>query len=86
MRERFTAIVLLFFAIQGTCVTVFSAPQQLVAAPSRAELDRAIALAAGYLDDACSPEGEFAYQVDTLSAEESQGSSRYTRWIIRGSG
>jgi hypothetical protein len=42
-----------------------------VSPPFRAELDHAIDLAGRYLDGVCSREGEFTYQVDTLSGRES---------------
>jgi hypothetical protein len=38
--------------------------------PSRSELNRAIALAGNYLERACGPDGEFAYQIDTASGQE----------------
>jgi hypothetical protein len=71
MKGRIPASLLSALILIGTRGTAFSFAVQPVAAHSRAELDRAIVLGAGYLDSVCSPEGEFAYQVDTLSAEES---------------
>jgi len=41
------------------------------ATPSRAQVDRAIALAAGYLERACGPDGKFVYEVDTFSGRKS---------------
>ncbi len=40
-------------------------------APSPAEVSRAIALAAGYLERACGPDGKFTYKVDIGSGRES---------------
>jgi hypothetical protein len=42
--------------------------------PKPAEVSRAIALAAGYLERACSPDGKFAYRVDIGSGRESLSS------------
>ena len=39
--------------------------------PSRAEVERAIELATGYLERACGPDGKFAYEVETGSGKES---------------
>jgi Domain of Unknown Function with PDB structure (DUF3857)/Transglutaminase-like superfamily len=39
--------------------------------PSLAEVSRAIALATGYLEHACGPDGRFAYKVDVRSGRES---------------
>jgi len=40
-------------------------------APSLAQVSRAIALSAGYLERACGPDGKFAYKVDIGSGKES---------------
>jgi hypothetical protein len=42
--------------------------------PSSAEVSRAIALAVGYLERACGPDGKFAYKVDIGSGRESSAS------------
>ena len=40
-------------------------------APSRAEVDRAITLAASYLERACEPDGKFKYLIDISSGQQS---------------
>jgi hypothetical protein len=75
MRARAATIVLLVLRLTSAAGATFSssppsAPPH-VSTPSRAELDRAIALAGSYLDNACSPDGEFVYQVEELSGHES---------------
>lgn len=50
-------------------------------APSTAEVDRAIALAANYLTRACSPDGRFVYRVSINSGEQSRSYN-----IVRHSG
>jgi hypothetical protein len=40
-------------------------------APTRGDVDRAIELATGYLERACSPDGKFAYKVEIGSGRES---------------
>lgn len=40
-------------------------------APSLADVDRAITLAASYLEHACRPNGKFAYLIDTSSGQQS---------------
>jgi hypothetical protein len=44
---------------------------QTAVSPSPAEVNRAIALAAGYLERACGPDGKFAYKVEIGSGRES---------------
>jgi hypothetical protein len=41
-------------------------------APSPAELDRAVTLAANYLERACGPDGRFLYRIDVNSAQQSR--------------
>lgn len=53
----------------ASSVAALSAPT-----PSPVEVSRAIALAAGYLERACGPDGKFAYKVDIGSGKESSSS------------
>jgi hypothetical protein len=71
MKASITAIALPVIAILATAGAIFASPPQPVPPPSRAELNRSIVLSARYLEGACAPDGEFVYQVGTLSGLES---------------
>ncbi len=62
-----SAILVFFSLLQPAAAALPGAngPDRSVPVPSREEVSRAIALAAGYLERACGPTGKFVYQVDT---------------------
>jgi hypothetical protein len=77
---HFSRLLISCFALVLTATTLASSERsdgyidsevQSTTRPSHAEVSQAIALAAGYLERACGPDGKFAYKVDIGSGRES---------------
>ena len=52
--------------------TQSNGPDQTGSPPRLTEIERAIAIGSTYLERACAPDGQFSYQVDPVSGEESR--------------